>query len=147
MHMTFEELGQCQITFGQAKLGQTFQEVVEQDRRYTAWFVSKYATSEKICHRKFIRYVELFVEKAEVQKKTPQSKKMAKAKSAPHANMAETEPVPSSSEEEPVQDGETWDVIEHRALQDQRLESLEGAMGQIINQLQILTQNVSPENL
>ena len=59
MHMTLEELGHQQITFGKEKKGLHYSEVVRDDPRYVAWFTSTYKNSDKTPHQKFIRYAAL----------------------------------------------------------------------------------------
>ena len=55
--MTLEQLSQEKISFGKAKLGQSFPKVF-QDHAWTDWFVQTYEKSTKPAHQMYIQYVE-----------------------------------------------------------------------------------------
>ena len=147
--MTLEELGQSVITFGEAKKGQTYEKVLQGDQSYVTWFTTKFAHSQKYHHRRFLFYVQKFVEQAETIQVTAQPKNRPAPKSNPHMMVHlidEDTPVPEVSDEE----NSMWDIIEEQrqqisqleSHQSQRINSLEVAMGQIVGQLQELTRHL-----
>ena len=50
------------IEFGTKMIGQTFEKAF-QDSTWVQWFVSHYEGSSKMAHRKFVRYVEMRLDK------------------------------------------------------------------------------------
>lgn len=56
--MTLQDLQSLPISFGKAKLGQTFEEAFK-DQAWTKWCVSHYEHSQKIELVKFLRFVSL----------------------------------------------------------------------------------------
>ena len=106
---SMQELDQMKIEFGTKHLGHSFQEVWNDDQQWISWFVKHYQNSTKGVHRLMIQYIELKVERAElegeeitVQESAPQlhrkmpieesgklsQKLMAKAKARPEMPMA-----------------------------------------------------------
>ena len=101
--MTLEELGQSVITFGEAKKGQTYEKVLQGDQSYVTWFTTKFAGSQKYPHRRFLFYVQKFVEQAETIQVTAQPKSRPAPKSNPHMMVHLTDedtPVPEVSDDE-----------------------------------------------
>ena len=60
-HLSREELASEVITFGQKHQGETYQQAWE-DQEWVAFMVSRYSSSTKNSHRRFLKYVELQVE-------------------------------------------------------------------------------------
>ena len=56
--ITFEELAQRKIQFGEAKFGMSFEEAFT-DQRWTKWFIKSYEKSQKPEHKMFIQFVTL----------------------------------------------------------------------------------------
>lgn len=146
--MKLEDLGQSVITFGEAKKGQSFETVVMGDQSYVAWFTTKFAHSQKYQHRKFIHYIKMFVEQAEMQQGTTAPKSRPAPKGATHMMVH----LPEEDTPIDVSDDETslWDIIEGQRQQinqmennqSQRISNLESALGQIAGQLQELTHHL-----
>eukprot|EP00435_Cladocopium_sp_Y103_P034896 s1941_g9.t1 len=144
--MTMEELGQSVITFGEAKKGQTFEKVLQTDQSYVAWFTGKFASSQKYEHRRFLFYIQKFVDQAEAMQSTTQPKSRSKPKGPTQLKVhlpSDTEEIPDLSDEE----SSMWDIIEGQRQQinqlennqSQRISQLEVALGQIVGQLRELT--------
>lgn len=150
--MSYDQLAQMRIAFGETKVNQTFQEVVETDPKYVQWFTRKYGDSQKATHRPFLYFVELYVERMElIQDKPPRGEQViptpglqAKAKMAPR-RMPDME-----SEDEWSEPGSVkpWSMVQEENLQIQaemsaqreRISNMENSLSQIMQQLQALTQ-------
>ena len=66
--MSYQELADMRVTFGEAKLNQKFIDVIEGDPKYTQWFARKYQNSQKESHRAFLYFLEIYVERKEMEK-------------------------------------------------------------------------------
>ena len=148
--MSLTELGQSVIMFGEAKKGQTFEKVVQSDQSYVAWFTNKFQSSQKHEHRKFLYFVQKFVEKAEKMPIANQAMGQDLPKSQGHMTVQypeEAVPVIDLSDDE---ENSLWDVIEGQRQQinqmennqTQRISNLEVAMGQIMGQLRELAHHL-----
>lgn len=128
--MTLEELGGLQITFGEAKRGQLFSHVIQNDPKYVTWFAGKYGSKEPPHpnHIGFLTFIRKYVEKSEVNNQHAQSK--AKAKSKPKTG---EHPDNSASEEE--MEEPTWDLLEKQVNQEDRLDRFEYSMGLLLQQV------------
>jgi hypothetical protein len=62
------DLEASQIDFGQAQKGKSYAQVWNEAQGWVTWFVQHYETSNKPAHQKFLHYVTLKVEKAELTK-------------------------------------------------------------------------------
>ena len=91
MAMTLPELQECRIDFGKAHLNKTFREMTG-ETRYMAWFAETYRHSQKICHMKFLRFIELHLDEMEEQMKQARPKSKSKAKAAPVASRVSDHP-------------------------------------------------------
>ena len=147
--MTLEELGQSVITFGEAKKGQTYEKVLQGDQSYVTWFTTKFADSQKYPHRRFLFYVQKFVEQAETIQVTAQPKSRPAPKSNPHMMVHLTDEdthVPEVSDDENTMrdliEGQRQQICQLENHQSQRINNLEVAMGQIVGQLQELTRHL-----
>ena len=77
MKMSYKQLAKQRISFGEAKLGQRFQ-----DPKYTAWFVKKYETSQKHAHHAFLHYINLCgASRASVRSRSPGSARPTRVES------------------------------------------------------------------
>lgn len=140
--MSFEELGRQVIAFGDVKLGQPFQEVI-QDTQYVKFFTTKYGNSKKDTHVQFLKYIEMYVEKAEAIQKTTRPKAKAQG------NKCVAIETPISSDSEPGTEGQSalWDVVDPESqlvtqqmeAQNHRINQLEVALTQIVGQLQTIS--------
>ena len=149
--MSYDQLGQLRIAFGEAKVNQTYMEVVENDPKYVQGFVRKYGDSKKETHRSFLHFVSLYVERQELtqgvptdfQSGSPSHGTQATSKAMPKKAIdLESEASWSSEEIKP------WSVVqeENVALQGElnrqhdRISNMENSLTQIMSQLQSLTQ-------
>ena len=146
MAMSYEELGALVIRFGDAKLGQTYMTVVKEDPKYCQWFIRKYTSSSKEEHREFLYFLDLWVERQELElgHQTQALHPKAKAKSVAKgkAGLGTGSPSTIIDLEE---DDELWDQIAttESAIENQnalRLDQIEGSLTQMMSQLQLLTQ-------
>ena len=63
---SYDDLSKMTIAFGESKVGQTFQEVIQTDPKYVQWFTRKYGESQKETHRAFLYFINLYVERQEL---------------------------------------------------------------------------------
>ena len=148
--MSYDQLAQMRVSFGESKVNQTFQEVVETDPKYVQWFIRKYGDSQKASHQPFLYFVNLYVERLELmQEKSPKGTHelptmCLKAKSKTK------KPIDLESEEgwsEP-ESGKPWSVVQEEnsiiqvelITQKERISNMESSLSQIAQQLQNLTQ-------
>ena len=154
MSMSFDDLSQMRVSFGETKVNQTFLEVIEGDPKYVQWFAKKYQNSQKESHQAFLFFLSLYVERKELEKglETPRGaptsshlKSKAKAKPAVKNPSEHGSQASWSDQEDP------WDVMQgaqmmplpiQEEIEDnrRRLSNMEEALTQITQQLQLLTQ-------
>ena len=151
--MSFEQLSEMRIAFGETKVNQKFIDVIKEDPKYVQWFVRKYTGSKKTSHQPFLYFVELYVERQELLRDSPTSKEtkepvpttfMTKSKAAARKPI-DLESHGSWSESEP---SKPWSVVqeENQAMQTElvhqrdRISNMENSLSQIAAQLQNLTQ-------
>ena len=65
--MSFDELQNRTIQFGQKKVGQPYHQVMHEDPGYVTWFVQTYKDSQKDSHLEFLAYVEQYTERMEAK--------------------------------------------------------------------------------
>lgn len=150
--ISFAQLSDLRISFGETKLNQRYIDVVKEDPKYVKWFAKKYAQSEKSSHRSFLYFLNLYVERMELTQGNlapddhPESPARlnlrAKAKCAPRPSAPPSE-VGSWSDEDL---GRSWSVQAEVNQQGERLNSMEGTLAQIAQQLQALSQMVMAQN-
>ena len=155
MKMTYEQLANQRISFGEAKLGQKFQDVVQQDPKYATWFIKKYETSQKPAHQSFVHFISQYVERQEMQLEAeplaqPNKYELkAKAKAQPmRVQYPETPDNASQASWSEEDVSKPWSVIQEETSQriqeevmhqNGRIENMENALQQITHQLQALT--------
>jgi len=155
MKMSYEQLATQRITFGEAKLGQRFQDVLQQDPKHATWFLKKYETSQKPAHQAFVHFISLYVERQEMQLETeplaqPSKYELkAKAKAQPmRVQYPETPDNASQASWSEEDVSKPWSVIQEETSQriqeevmhqNGRIENMENALQQITHQLQALT--------
>ena len=153
--MSFQELSDMRVTFGETKLNQKFIDVIEGDPKYTQWFAKKFKDSPKESHQAFLYFLQLYVEERKELESSPSTRQpmskglalKAKAKSQPMTKVThETTSQGSWSDE----DG-PWDVMheepslavrEELADTRRRMDSMENMMAQITQHLRLLTQGM-----
>ena len=148
MSMSFEEMGKLTIRFGESKVGQQYSEVVQEDQKYCQWFIRKFAELSKREHREFLHYLNLYVERKELEvigldHAAPKSQ--AKPPNKTKAGMAHGSQSNGPSMIDLDPEDETWDQISAQGMitenrNSQRLDVIEDALSQIMTQLQVLTQ-------
>ena len=86
-HLSFSQLEETKVDFGQAHLGRTYREMWLNHQEWLLWFAGRYEKSGKESHQKILHYVQLMVERAElsgtripVHKGVPSSVKTVKPK-------------------------------------------------------------------
>jgi len=151
--MSFAQLAEMRISFGESKLNEKFIAVVEQDPKYVQWFTKKYADSKKPSHQAFLYFIEIYVERMELEKgieesqvpkSTAQPMLSSKSKAAPRKAI-DLESQGSWSDSEP---SKPWSVVqeenqiihEELSVQRDRITSMESSLSQIAQQLQSLMQ-------
>jgi len=146
MEMSLEELRECRIEFGKAHMNKLFKEMVNEDR-YLTWFAENYRHSQKICHMKFLRFIELHLDDVENQKNQTRPKSHAKAKAKPKASNHATphardhpelphDPWHPSSDEEI--ESMPWEPVVHAEEinhMNERMTEMESVLQQILSHL------------
>ena len=147
--MSFAQLSQMTIKFGEAKIGKTYEEVLKTDPRYCQWFLKKYAQSEKPEHMEFAHYLALYVERQELMQEKDGSPKAQQPAAKAKAKSAAAMPMFSEGSVIDLEEEDLWDALTDQRLQQmeghnsQRLDHLEGALSQLMGQIQNLTCQVS----
>ena len=118
--MSFQQLSEVTISFGQTKVGQKYGAVIQSDPRYSRWFLGKYSDSPKMAHRTFVRFLNLWIERKELEQEHGKT----------DLDLEE----------------DAWDEISGMAseknavaVNSQRLDQVEEVLKHVLNQLQILT--------
>ena len=126
--LSLDEMGQTKIDFGSAHLGRTYSEMWEKEAKYVKWFQASYHSSNKVNHQKFIHYISLRVTYAEHQlglnSQDPQ----------PSPSQRPLHPAIKSKAKQDLADlaeDESWEL----AAMDTRLQTIEGAMQEVIAHL------------
>ena len=144
--LSYDQLKEMPIRFGSAKTGQSFLTVVKEDPKYCTWFLRQYGNSQKLEHREFLRFLELWTERQELEQNVGQKaasalmKPKAKAKSGGGHGKSER-PMTIDLEEG---EEESWDAVSLRGSQNideqvsQRLNQLEHVLWQVVAQMQQL---------
>jgi hypothetical protein len=135
------------MDFGKAHIGKTLQEVWETQPSWIKWFLAHYSSSQKIEHRRVIRFIQLKIEVSETEPPQPSAKSLpgalgARSKSAATPNHA-TE-VPTEPEFEMMMPEASWQCATEtqeniHALQA-RILNLETAMQRML----LMMQNALP---
>jgi len=149
MTMTFEEVGALTIRFGESKLGQTYKQVVTEDQKYCQWFIRKFAASGKEEHQEFLFYLNLWVERNELEMGIPDQMKPRPKTQGGSGSGKPSASVPTCIDLETEED--TWDRISSRENvieqnNARRLDMIEDALTQMMGQLQVLTQVAQNQN-
>eukprot|EP00435_Cladocopium_sp_Y103_P069145 s990_g32.t1 len=137
MEMSLEELKECRIDFGKAHLNKKYQDMVG-ETRYLTWFAETYRHSQKICHMKFLRFIQLHLDQMEGQMHQARSKTKAKAKTVSrprdHPELPHDPWNPSSDEEIEI----PWEPVtnsEEVTRLTERMTEMEGMLQQILGHL------------
>ena len=148
MGLSLEELQSMTIKFGTAKAGMTFQEVVEKDPKYCQWFLRQWGASSKAEHQEFLFFLNMWTERKEIEsglemnKKNPQLplRPQPKAGGRAHGTSSMTPgPIDLEIDEEPWDQVSLAESLMPPKVMD-RIDRLEGALMQVVSQLQSMTQ-------
>ena len=151
MGLSMEELQNMTIKFGTAKAGMTYKDVVEKDPKYCQWFLRQWGASTKPEHQEFTFFLNMWTERKEIENGIEMSKKeqqlplrpLPKARGRAHGTSSTIpEAIDLEIDEEP------WDQISlNESLMPpkvmDRIDRLEGALMQIVSQLQSMNQPAS----
>jgi len=148
MDMTLEELSQSPIDFGKAHLGKLYRDLAS-DTKYLTWFAETYKHSQKIDHIRFLRFIELHLNKIEGQMAQANPKSRAKAKGAPKqqsrppvADLPDDPWNPPSDEEELM--GHPWEPVRAPAMVEEEMVMMRERMGEMENVLQQILSHLNP---
>ena len=148
MDMTLEELSQCPIDFGKAHLGKLYRDMTS-DTKYLAWFAETYKHSQKIGHIRFLRFIELHLNKIEGQMAQAGPKSRAKAKGAPKqqsrppvADLPHDPWHPPSDEEELM--GQPWEPVRAPTMEEEKIVMMRERMGEMENVSQQILSHLNP---
>ena len=145
--MSIEELSMVKINFGDAKRGQTFQEVLQTDPKYVSWFLSRYQDSTKHSHKMFVSYLRRCIETEETNRGVTVTQTRGPTKGYPKAK-AGSASRPATPEESAVWMNEgMWDTVEEEHenhLRDLAIEQQNQRISQMENTLQQILQALSP---
>jgi hypothetical protein len=137
MEMSYEELSSKVMDFGKAHLGKSFLDMTK-ETRYMTWFAEAYQGSRKPQHVRFLRFIQLHVEKLEAGKNpssrptvATQSKAKAKAKML-QVHLPEN-PWDESEEEMGMPSEASWDIPHGNQIE---LNEMQNRMGEVENVLQ-----------
>lgn len=152
--MSFEELSNLTITFGEAKVGQKFSKVIQEDPKYCQWFLTRWGQSPKLEHQKFTYFLNMWIEQQEANMNDalkPSAPSLSESgKSYPKAkakSLAKPSNIDDFSDWEDMDkswpDPVALEEVNATVLNDntQRIEKLESVMNQILVHIQQLTTN------
>ena len=153
MNKSYEENTKMNIAFGEAKVGQTYLEVIEKDPKYVQWFTKKYAESPKITHKSFLFFINLYVERKELMmdhvtptQGTPKAMALKPKSKAMPTVVSEAEGLGSWSEDDVEWEEESQtshQMASEVNQQGQRISAIEDSLAVITHQLQSLLQLAS----
>jgi len=65
-HLSLDQLKQCELGFGSTdRRSKKYIQIWEMDQMWVLWCTQHLASSPKLCHKKFLHFVELMVKSAE----------------------------------------------------------------------------------
>ena len=151
--MSYEQLSQMQIAFGEAKVNQTFIHVIKDDPKYVAWFLKKYSDSKKAAHQPFLYFIQLYVERMELLQDRDPEMPVTEAQQIhlePKSRAMPPRPDDALSQESgsASEHDKPWSLIQEEnsvtqgelSAQRERISNMENSLAQITQQLQTLTQ-------
>ena len=151
MKMSYSELSELRIAFGESKVNQKYIDVVQQDPKYVKWFTQRYQDSQKQAHKSFLFFIQMYVERMELSQGKENIQTMpgsprrpaphAKSKSAPRPTEIHSEAGSWSDGDESL--GRSWNVENEVTQQGYRLNAMESTLSQIAQQMQMLTQMIA----
>jgi hypothetical protein len=109
-HLSLNQLEETRVDFGQAHSGKTYREMWVNHQDWILWFTGRYEKSGKESHQKMLYYIQLMIEKAEMNgTNVPLTKG-----TAPKSSMAMTKAkaMPKRAMQPPVEATSVWDATE-----------------------------------
>lgn len=151
--MSLAELSRCTIDFGHTHVGKTYAEMTK-DPKYLQWFSSRYKDSKVSSHVKFLRFIQLHVDKLEKDAESGKTKDKSAPKSKPKAKPAACSVVNSPTsilDEEDVDLEESWANLTSVSQAEMmtvhnRMAELEVAMQQVLAHLTQQQQERAQQN-
>lgn len=162
-HMSFDQLQNRTIRFGEAKLGQRYHEVVDSDPKYCKWFLNRWGNSDKPEHREFSYFLALWMERMEMNLGTAEANTIvdkcmtqgmvdgsssppvrAKAKAKAKMPTGAASEVSIESWENCAGIDEFQVLAERDYANQQRMDKLENVLTQVVQQLQQLSAQIPP---
>ena len=140
-HLTLDMLKTEKMSFGKAHLGRPYIEVWHSSPEWTKWFFQHYQNSNKLAHRKMIRFIKMMIEETESHGDVPQQAPISPMMHATPKTMigrpkAKAMPATSTSIEMPAEaTGTPWTETEDPHNLHVRMLNLENALHQIIEHL------------
>lgn len=160
---TMDMLQHETVAFGTKHVNRTFEDVWNMDQGWVGFVVQRFSKSEKMEHKKFIRFVELKLDEIESQRaqrpvlrRAPLPVGASKAAPKPKAGYqrptASELTVPTSDDEDIELVTETYSaqiMTQEMAGMQERMQSIEGALQQVIQHLSAANPDVAAtaENL
>ena len=109
-HLSFNQLEETRVDFGQAHSGKTYREMWVNHQDWILWFTGRYEKSGKESHQKMLHYIQLMIERAELNgTNVPLTKG-----TAPKGSMAMTKAkaMPKRAMQPPTETTSVWDATE-----------------------------------
>lgn len=155
--LSFDELQNRVIRFGEAKVGQKYHEIVNWDPGYCKWFLRKYGDSEKEEHKEFSYFLSLWIERMEtnlewekerniVHQRTPSGKEGGKKSMDKKKDKARASSPAASwdvfSDPDCDLDQQAKEIQDYELkMTNARLDRLENAVLQMVHQVQQMSGN------
>ena len=165
-HMSIHDLENCKVDFGTKHAGENYLHVWTNDQPWVMWMVQHYSTSKKFSHRQFLHFVELKIERAELEgtgvpviepnlevpKTSSQPKGHGKSSVIKAKAKAKTQAYPSQGHVDPLQlefdefEEESFEVLNPLETEkDAEIQCLQNRMLNIENALQQVIQHLGAQ--
>lgn len=147
--LSFAELQDLTIKFGEKKIGQPYHQVVHDDPKYCQWFLRKYGQSEKPEHQEFIYFLNQWTERMEMNVGNVEIKVKGTTSAASAKAKAMAGPPEISSSEETDPEMEFVEKVKPKSstraeldATHERMDRMEEMMNQMMQHVQQLTVSV-----
>ena len=153
---SLEQMDQMKVEFGTKHMGHTFLDVWSSDQQWIAWFLKHYHTSTKGVHRTMIKYIELRIERAELEGQTIPVTEAQPQVTKGTSSMESGKPYPGllpKAKAAPwflpeVDEMSVWDVTSQASASieapeippqlENRMQQMEGAIHSILHHLEMM---------
>ena len=130
------ELGDTVVTWGTTHKGRRFQEVWCEHQSYVKWFLDHYSKSTKLDHQKFIFFIQLKIERLELEGRsctllsTPCVSKTSPAQTKPATSPAQTKPAVKNDwfDGSVAETDQSWEPVQSERSLEDRVEDLESKL-------------------